>query len=269
MEMVQLKPIRLDKIWGYELWIASTHKAAVQKEFFDRLNGEYPLLVKIIHSDDFLSVQVHPDDKNAILLEGCDARGKTECWYVLDAESDSEIIYGFTKKYTNEEIESALKENQLVGLLKRQKVSKGDFIFIPAGTVHAIGKGLTLLEVQQSCDITYRLYDWNRGREIHTEKALKSISQNAQTNITALESRFDCDYFSLEKKTVHGGWSFLVSGENTAENCILLFIEKGSGFIKCGDEKQKLTENNLFALFPGEKITVEGNCSIIKICCKH
>ena len=264
-EMLKLNPIKCEKIWGYELWIASTHKAACQKEFFEHLAEEYPLLVKIIHSDDFLSVQVHPDDKTALLLEGDGSRGKTECWYILDAEPDSEIIYGFNNHYTHEEIERAITEGRLEALLRRQKVSKGDFIFIPAGTVHAIGGGLTLLEVQQSCDITYRLYDWNRGRELHIEKSLKSIAQTVQKQITPLESRFECPYFSLEKKTLNGGWSFLVSGESKTKSCTLLFIETGKGIIKCGEERQKVAEHEIFALFSGEKITVEGNISVIKI----
>ncbi|MBR5356157.1 MAG: class I mannose-6-phosphate isomerase, partial [Lachnospiraceae bacterium] len=160
--MLKLNPIKSDKIWGYENWIASTHPNGLQKDFMEAAGGDYPLLVKVIQANDTLSIQVHPDDDFAVKLEGKGSRGKTECWYVLDAKPDAKIVYGIKEGYSKEVLSNAIKENKLEEYLEFVNVSKGDFIFIPAGTVHAIGAGLRLLEVQQSCDLTYRLYDWGR-----------------------------------------------------------------------------------------------------------
>lgn len=196
--MLNLKSIHCEKIWGYEDWIASTHKDGVQKDFFEFCGGDYPLLVKIIQANDFLSVQVHPDDEKAVELEGEGSRGKTECWYVLDAEKDAQLVYGLNKKYSTEELKSACEKGTLKDNLKFINVKKGDFVFIPSGTVHAIGGGMRLLEVQQSCNITYRLFDWNRGRELHLEKSLASIKNDSLMEVKAFED-FNCKYFKMKK----------------------------------------------------------------------
>ena len=120
-----------------------------------------------------MSIQVHPDDDFAVKLEGKGNRGKTECWYILDAEPDAKLVYGIKEGYSNEELAQAIKENKLEGYLDYVQVKAGDFVFIPAGTVHAIGGGIRLMEVQQSCDLTYRLYDYGRGREVRTWHGLQ------------------------------------------------------------------------------------------------
>ena len=167
---IKLTPITSEKIWGYELWIASTHPNGTQPEFAKAVGGDFPLLVKIIQANDTLSIQVHPDDQKALELEGPGNRGKTECWYVLDAAPDARLVYGLKDGASTEQLAQAIKDNKLEPYLEFVEVHKGDFIYIPAGTVHAIGGGLRLLEVQQSCDLTYRLYDWGRGREVHIDK---------------------------------------------------------------------------------------------------
>ena len=264
--MIRLDSLKFDKVWGYEKWLASTHKAGVQKEFLSALGGSYPLLVKIIKADSSLSVQVHPDDSTAVQLEGEGNVGKTECWYVLDAAPDAQLVYGLNGTYTAEELKAAIDANKLDSYLNLVPVKKDDFIFIPAGTVHAIGGGLTLLEVQQSCDITYRLYDWGRPRELHIEKSLKSIKNSQLDKISAFPGEFSCPYFSLEKITVNGGWSMCASGKNIPENCRLLFILDGEGVIKAnGGTNEKISKNDIFALLPGEKVTVEGHLSLMKI----
>ena len=176
--MLKLNAIQLDKIWGYEQWIASTHENGLQQDLLNSMGGNYPLLVKIIQANENLSIQVHPDDDSAKLLEGNDAVGKTECWYVLDALPDASLVYGLKKQYTKEQIKDAILNNTLEDFLNIVPVSKGDFIFIPAGTVHAIGKGLRLLEIQLSCDTSYRLYDWGRDRELHVEKGIAVIKND-------------------------------------------------------------------------------------------
>jgi mannose-6-phosphate isomerase len=149
-------------------------------EWFQRTgDAPFPILVKLIDAADDLSVQVHPDDHWAHVLEG-EPMGKSECWYVVDAEPGATIVYGHTAQ-TPAELEEMVRHGQWERLLKRVPVAKGDFFYVPAGTVHALGKGVRVLEVQQSSDTTYRLYDYDRRdkngrpRELHLEKALQVI----------------------------------------------------------------------------------------------
>lgn len=140
-------------------------------------DGDFPLLIKFLDAQDWLSVQVHPNDELAQVLEG-QPRGKTECWYVIEAAPDAEIIYGFSQTITAEEFRDTVTNGGTKNVLNFVKVRKGDFIFVPAGTVHALGKGVVIYELQQTSDTTYRLYDWDRvgldgkPRELHIEKGI-------------------------------------------------------------------------------------------------
>lgn len=265
--MIRLTPIRSEKVWGYEDWIASTHPDGLQSDFAS-LVKDYPLLVKIIQANDTLSVQVHPDDDDAKRLEGEHERGKTECWYVLSADEGASLVYGLNGNPSSEEIRSAIKKNALEKFLNRVTVKKGDFIFIPSGTVHAIGGGLRLLEVQQSCNITYRLYDWGRPREVHIEKGVQVIKNEKRQKITPLGEEFECEYFKLQKEPLNGGYSFLVSP--SAKTAELVFISDGSGTIRATSKNGEKTEmtfskEQIFAVTAGEKITLEGHGEIIRI----
>lgn len=232
--MLKLSPIHCEKIWGYEDWIASTHKDGMQKDFYDFCGKDYPLLVKIIQANDFLSVQVHPDDKKAVELEGEGSRGKTECWYVLDAAEDAQLVYGLNKNYSSEDLKSACQKGTLKENLNFINVKKGDFIFIPAGTVHAIGGGMRLLEVQQSCNITYRLFDWNRGRELHLEKSLSSIKNDNLMEVKSFED-FNCRYFKLKKISISCDTQF------NADGIILVFDIKAESIFAVKDESYSLS----------------------------
>lgn len=273
--MKLLSPIRQEKPWGYEDWIATTFHSCAQKEFCNVIK-DFPLLVKIIKAEESLSLQVHPDDKKAVELEGKGNRGKTECWYILDAEKGAKLIYGFNKNYTNEEIEQNIKSTTLENLVNFVNVKKGDFIFIPSGTLHAIGSGITLLEVQQSCNTTYRLYDWGRNRELHIEKGISSLKNQKLPEIKEL-SDFECEYFSIQKKIVKGGYSFLGGTNifNEKENIFLpelCYIDEGKNLSatftdKNGNRTENLYlyEKQIFLIEKNEKITIEGNGSIIRI----
>lgn len=266
--MLKLKSIKSEKIWGYELWIASTHPNGTQKELFEACGNEYPLLAKIIQANDILSIQVHPNDDDAQRIEGKGFSGKTECWYVLDAKPDSKIVYGLKDNYSNEELKNAILNNSLENYLNYVNVKQGDFIFIPSGTIHAIGPGLRLLEIQQSSDITYRLYDWGRGREVHIEKALSVIKNNSLNKINSFENNFECEYFSIDKIDIKGGWSMFCSGENLSKNIQLIYVlSEKFAVIKTSQDKigQKIISEDIFAVLPGEKITVEGTCQILRI----
>ncbi|TEB14378.1 putative mannose-6-phosphate isomerase YvyI [Pelotomaculum sp. FP] len=146
----------------------------------------FPLLVKLLDSNDELSVQVHPDDEYAIRNEDGES-GKTECWYIIESEPGAEIVFGHKAKNKKEFIKLS-NEDKWNELLVRVPVKPGDFFFIPSGTVHALGKGIVLLEVQQNSDITYRIYDYNRvgldgkKRDLHFGHALNVIKFESATS---------------------------------------------------------------------------------------
>jgi mannose-6-phosphate isomerase len=138
---------------------------------------EFPLLVKFLDAQQWLSVQVHPNDELAAKLEG-EPRGKTECWYVIDAEPGAQLAYGLTEPLDAPTFRRAIEEGRTKDVLQYVNVVPGDFIFVPAGTLHALGPGILIYELQQTSDTTYRVYDWDRPgldgkpRELHLDKAL-------------------------------------------------------------------------------------------------
>jgi len=180
----------------------------VGDKIYDRFGIEFPLLIKFIDANDILSVQVHPDDELA--MERHKAYGKTEMWYIIEAEKNAELICGFNRKMDKETYLSHLNNKTLKEILNFEKVKAGDVFFTPSGRVHAVGAGILLAEIQQTSDITYRIYDWDRiddkgkPREMHTELALDAIdlkfygnyrtdyklSLNQTINIA------DCKYFT-------------------------------------------------------------------------
>lgn len=150
------------ELWGADL-VGSNSEQALEL-------GKFPLLIKILDANRWLSVQVHPDDTYGLAHEG--EFGKTEMWVVLAAEPGAEIVYGFTPGVTREQYAQEIKEERAADSLHRLPVKKGDVIFVPAGAVHALGPGIMVAEIQQNSDTTYRIYDWGRPRPIHVEQAL-------------------------------------------------------------------------------------------------
>ncbi len=202
--------------------------AAHEEEVLGELAGgaAFPILVKLIDAAQPLSVQVHPDDEYAKCVEG--DRGKTELWYILEAEEDAEILYGLADGVTREAFAKGVREGNTETLLRHQKVSPGQTYFIPAGMLHAIGKGILLAEVQQNCDLTYRVYDYNRTdadgrrRELHIEKALEVIRpytveevhriRYARNKVDALATELlaDCPYFGAARMTLTASFAPIV-----------------------------------------------------------
>lgn len=188
--MIKIIPIKIEKIWGYEIWLNSSLEQNQTRLENGELTKEGPL-IKIIKADDKLSVQVHPDDYWAQELENQD-NGKSESWYVLESEKDSELIVGI-KTSDNNLIKNKLNDETFEELLIKTKAEKGDFINVPAGMVHGIGKNITIFEVQQPSDITYRYFDYyrkdnnNQYRELHIEKALK-VQNNLYYNIKPIST---------------------------------------------------------------------------------
>lgn len=155
----------------------------VGDKVFNDFGHTFPLLFKLIDANDDLSIQVHPDDETAAIRHN--SFGKTEMWYVVDAEPNAQLIIGFPKDLSKEEYLDALEKEEVENILQKVNVKKGDVFFIPAGLVHAIGKGVVVAEIQQSSDITYRIYDYKRKddngneRELHVEQALDVINFQA------------------------------------------------------------------------------------------
>src|ERR1017187_2128262 len=152
--------------------------AAVTAQASERLLGanggtEFPLLVKLLFPSDKLSVQVHPDDAQAQAMG--QPRGKTECWYVLEAKPGATIALGLREGATVDAVRAAIAAGTLEELLQWVPVQAGDMVFVDAGTVHAIGPGVVFLETQQTCDITFRMSDYGRPRELHVEQALRAM----------------------------------------------------------------------------------------------
>jgi mannose-6-phosphate isomerase len=149
---------------------------------YDKFKNEFPILVKFIDATEYLSIQVHPDD--ALARKRGLGNGKSEMWYIINADKDAELISGFSKKVTQKTYLDHLKGNSLKEILNVEKVHADDIFEMPAGRVHAIGPGILLAEIQQTSDITYRIFDWNRvdangkSRELHISEALEAIDFN-------------------------------------------------------------------------------------------
>src|SRR5579875_3887342 len=134
---------------------------------------DFPLLIKLLFPKDKLSVQVHPDD--SLAQKYGEPRGKTECWYALDAKPGAQVALGLKPGVTSEQVEHAVEDASLESLLEMVDVRRGDMIFVEAGTVHAMGPGVVILETQQTSDLTYRLYDYGSPRELHLEKSFAAM----------------------------------------------------------------------------------------------
>jgi len=154
----------------------------VGEKIFLKYGNEFPILVKLLDANDWLSIQVHPDDELAAKRN--EGMGKTEMWYILQSDEGAELIAGFNKQVDKEEYLKHLENKTLRSILNFEKVKSGDVFYIPAGRVHALGPGLLLAEIQQTSDTTYRIYDWDRidaagfTRELHTELAVDAIDYN-------------------------------------------------------------------------------------------
>jgi len=167
----QLPTRMVEKVWGREVLpapFAAPGTARIGEIWFEPPPEVPQVLVKYLFTSEKLSVQVHPSDATAMAGEA----GKEECWLVLDAEPDASLAIGFTRDVTPDEIAAAARDGTIESLLAWHPARPGDLFYLPAGTVHAIGPGLALVEVQQTSETTFRLYDYGRPRELHLERAL-------------------------------------------------------------------------------------------------
>jgi mannose-6-phosphate isomerase len=205
-------------------------EAVLGGKIYKRFGKEFPLLVKFIDAEDDLSIQVHPND--ALARERHNSFGKTEMWYVIDSKPGSKLVSGFSKQIDAEEYTRRIADNTIEDVLQSHEAKPGDVFFLPAGRVHAIGAGLFIAEIQQSSNITYRLYDYDRkdaqgnGRELHTELAKDAIDyklyDNLKTDYQALENDLtplvSCSYFQTNRihlKADESGYETVVTKEGS------------------------------------------------------
>ena len=313
MEILKLNPVFKDYIWGgnrlkddfgfdtgfdktAEGWMLACHKdgmntvcggkyngmrldEVIEKEGLEKLGGKsclkfpyFPVLIKLIDAFDNLSIQVHPDDEYARRVEN--EFGKTEMWYVLDAADGAELIYGFKEKISKEEFKNAIKNNTLLDRLNRVKVKKGDLFFIEAGTVHAIGKGALIAEIQQNSNCTYRVYDYGRlgadgkPRELHVEKAvdvsvceppkydIKPLGDEVQHGGYISQALAKCDLFTVDRYRVSESAS-LNADENSFNHILVIdgcgeidgkAAKKGDSFLVPAGYGEYVINGNIEAL---------------------
>ena len=238
---------------------------------------DFPLLVKLIDAGDRLSVQVHPDDAYAAAKEN--DRGKTEMWYILEAEPGAALVCGLKPGRTKENFAAAVKAGRVEDELTKIPVKPGETYFIPAGMPHAIGGGILLAEIQQNCDLTYRIYDYNRlgndgkPRELHTEKALDVVRpftkdeidaqqyENAPKNVDRSRLLADCKRFRVERVTTSGEED--LGASKTYRHLLCL---GGAGEIICDGESYPVRRADSYLLPPNEKIKLTGNLTVILSC---
>lgn len=189
------------------------------KSVVDRFGKEFPILIKFIDAKKDLSIQLHPNDELA--KKRHNSSGKTEMWYVMDADEDANLIVGFNRDVTQEEYVESLENDTLLDLLNYEKVEKGDTFFINTGKVHAIGAGVLLAEIQQTSDITYRIFDFNRKdkngnlRELHTDQALDAIDYKKKNDFkvdygsegNTVNTMVDCPYFRTDYLHLSENWN--------------------------------------------------------------
>lgn len=223
-------------------------------EFFgDKVNdySKFPILVKLLDAAADLSIQVHPDDVYAMAREGGQL-GKNEVWYIADAEEGSAIYYGFNRDVTKEEVIDGVVNGTITELLNRCPVKKGDYFFVPAGTVHALQKGVTVIEVQQSSDITYRIFDYGRkdkngnARKLHIREALDVMTlkkseiptvgeQKVLSNGSKIRVLTKNGYFTAKEVKIEKG-EYLIYSE---ESFVTFTVADGTARLENGDEIKK------------------------------
>ncbi len=316
MELLKLEPAYKDYLWGgsklaslynkhsisdiiAESWELSTHKDGssiiLNGKYKDKLfrdyildmgdkvigsnhkeGSEFPILIKFIDAKGDLSIQVHPDDTYALEHEG--EYGKTEMWYILEAEYDAFIYYGTKNAITKEELDKSLADNTILDYLETVSVKAGDVIFVEAGSIHAIGAGIVLCEIQQNSNTTYRLYDFNRKdkdgnlRDLHIKQSLDVSNLNPlDTDFTSkyplIENEYgnrqvlvSCNYFTVEKINLKASYSEVIDEKSFKSVTVL----DGDLIIKSDNDKLHLSKGDS-AFIPANSgsISFSGKCEYI------
>ena len=252
MPLRKLEPSFRQRPWGaenLEPWFSNPTGKRIGEVWFQA--SEIPLLVKFLFANEDLSVQVHPDDAYAQTHHG--SPGKTEMWHVRTAKSGARIAAGFREPVSRDQMREAALDGTIVDLIEWFDAKAGDTFFIPAGTVHAIGAGLTICEIQQPSDITYRIYDYKRRRELHLEHALtvsRLIPHAART-----AAKVACEYFATEPFD----GSSEATGSRVAGDTLLIAIE-GEGII----DGQAIRAGEVWHAWGSNPLNITGNLRFLR-----
>ena len=283
MDILRVKPAYHARVWGGqklrpanpgetptgEAWLVHEDNRVTDGRFADRSLAEvatdlgadllgpevvartgerFPLLIKLLDAADWLSVQVHPNDAQAVQLEGAGQFGKTEAWHILEADAGAQVIAGVKPGTSADALTAAIRDGSVVSVSQYHGVRAGDTVMMPAGTMHALGPGLLLYEVQQTSDITYRVFDWNRpasaGRALHLEQSVAVTDASAGGQIVHAPTLdqdeagvlVTCPYFILEKLQVaHALWS-----DTAGRSFHAITVTDGRAQLECRDERVTL-----------------------------
>ena len=244
-------------------YVQGEGKAALGTNFakFD----QFPILIKFIDAAQDLSVQVHPDDAFARQLEK-EPYGKTEVWYVVDCAPGAYLYYGFSKEISRDEFARRIKENTLLEVLNKVEVKKGDVFFIEAGTIHAIGAGCLIAEIQQNSNLTYRVYDYGRKdkngntRELHVSKALQVTAREPLPLKNFAPHIAACKYFTVDRVAVDGSYA----GKVEQTSFVSILVVDGAGKLTAGEETVSFCKGDSLLLTADTgAYTLEGNCDVL------
>lgn len=239
----------------------------VGEDNYQRFGNEFPLLIKFIDARQDLSIQVHPTDEIA-KMQGKE-RGKTEMWYLMDSDKDATLLCGLKKKITPEEYAQMVENDTIVDAIDRYEVKEGDCFFLPAGRIHAIGTGCFLAEIQQTSDVTYRIYDFKRKdkdgnyRQLHTKEAAECINYNVESNYrteyTPVKNQgvslVQCPYFNTAVYDLNEPMTIDYS---ELDSFVILIGVKGNATITDN-------EGNTFTLQAGESVLVPATTETLKV----
>jgi len=238
----------------------------VGSKVYKQFGNAFPLLFKFIDANDDLSIQLHPNDELA--QERHNSFGKTEMWYVVAADKKSKLYIGFDKEYTKETYLDKFNKGEILEMVNAREVNKGDVFFIETGTVHAIGKGVLIAEIQQTSNITYRIFDWNRtdakgiSRELHTDLALDAFDFSKtqiekisyQNAVNQPQKLVACNYFTTNKLTVKGSFKKQLS---EIDSFVVYMCVEGNAEIQVGAQKEQIIK--------GETVLIPANVNEIEI----
>lgn len=225
---------------------------------------EFPVLIKFIDAKKDLSIQVHPDDSYALKNEG--QYGKTEMWYVMEAEEGASLFYGFSREVSKEEFEERIRNHTLTEVLNKVEIHKGDVLFIDPGTIHAIGAGCLIAEIQQNSNVTYRVYDYGRKgvdgkeRELHVDKALQVTKREPAVKNKDVGLHVEtCQYFTVDKVILDGLRRKKLTGEADGSSFVSVLMLNGQGKISaCGETLDVKKGDSIFITAGSGEYQMEG-----------
>ena len=320
-QLLKFEPILKDKIWGGEKLMTLLHKKSDRKdigesweisdvegdtsvvangnlkgknlkeliqefkgdlvgeEIYQQFGEKFPLLIKFIDAKEALSIQLHPND--SLAKERHNSFGKTEMWYVMQADEKSNLIVGFQKDVTSEEYLQHLENKSLTEILNIDEVAEGDVYFIPTGRVHAIGAGVLLAEIQQTSDITYRIYDWDRKdddgnyRDLHTQEAVKAIDYKAQDSYKTAYKKVDndasrivsCPYFTTNVISLKPSTSIAIN-HSEKDSFVIYMCVAGSATFKQNEQTERLGKGEtllLPACIKNVKLTSSATTELLEV----